>query len=795
MEKYAAQSTNIVFTNRIEFEMPIKEFIFLFFLWFWTPSVNSAEDCSDNFLPSNSASLGRYSTTASHEHADENFSHYLAGMDKTMIQKIGFLLSYLLAEGKIADMGSGSGKASFELAKLFPNLDVVGVDFSNAMIQTSSEKYVLKNLNFTQGDVSKQIFNPNSLSGIFFSSVLHEVISYGTTNFDSSILDQVFKNIQLQLKDNGVVVIRDFLIPNYPEEILLDLPINDGNAQGTIGELSSASLFKLFLKTFKSSLHLKGNIPYSEMNSPHDGFRRFKVNSRIATEFVLRKDYRESWDSELKEQYTYYQQKDFEEKITNEGLRILYSAPIYNSWIIQNRFKDKFYLYDLEGIPLGYPPTNYVIAAQKIPKGMGVKIVENSFKSTNAPRFLKIKTFFNVQEEAHKWELVIRPNDTLDILPYFRKDGRIYIVLRHGYPRPVITSSSSTSLELEKHAGYTIEQLNLISTGISTDFHKEVVDAIKNRLGIDIDQNTKLEQQTPFFTSPGVVSEKVTSFHLELSSAPTIRPINNGISGFSNDGVVTYMEGSQILRSSQVGGLTDTRLEIGIYELFLNYNFDLGPWVGDPLTPVNQQLSSLNFINDYDPTKSERRVFKELYDQKLDFFDIKTGTFQELDESGSILNSVTREYAIPKNLSNATITTLPFMQVNGKIYFGIEDRDLPALQFSTNHSNILTTPAFRIPKNNSKDLESALNFSTKKLQETLGIKVKSITRLGGRYYPSPGVIPEVVYPFLVEVDAQTANQSQLLWFSADQLRKSISKLEDLHLKLSLLRASHMLKQL
>ena len=56
-----------------------------------------------------------------------DYESYFAGMDKSMQQKVALTTAHFPARGKIADMGSGSGRGTFDLACLYSGLELVGV--------------------------------------------------------------------------------------------------------------------------------------------------------------------------------------------------------------------------------------------------------------------------------------------------------------------------------------------------------------------------------------------------------------------------------------------------------------------------------------------------------------------------------------------------------------------------------------------------------------------------------------------------------------------------------------------
>ena len=143
----------------------------------------------------------------------------------------------------------------------------------------------------------------------------------------------------------------------------LDLPADDGDGGEDPSTCSTAALFERFTREF-CVLSEQPGFPYQRVEIPdapeqhqeqHDpatppaatgggpplrpGWARFEVCHRHAAEFVLRKDYRRDWESEVQEAYTYFTQEEFEELFGRLGLRVLASTPIRNPWIVRHRFR------------------------------------------------------------------------------------------------------------------------------------------------------------------------------------------------------------------------------------------------------------------------------------------------------------------------------------------------------------------------------------------------------------------------------------------------------------------------
>ena len=167
-----------------------------------------------------------------HRGTKDDYADYYAGMDKSMSQKVALVTSYLALHGTVADMGSGSGKGSYDLARLFPQLRIVGVDINPESVAYSDANYRADNLSFTEGDVAERVFADGTLDAIINSSVLHHVTSFN--DFDVQRLYKLLDSHVAELKPGGMLAVRDFVIPKEDKDILVELPSDDGSATDDI---------------------------------------------------------------------------------------------------------------------------------------------------------------------------------------------------------------------------------------------------------------------------------------------------------------------------------------------------------------------------------------------------------------------------------------------------------------------------------------------------------------------------------------------------------------------------------
>lgn len=692
-----------------------------------------------------------------------------------MQQKVALTTAHFPVRGRIADMGSGSGRGTFDLASLHDGLELVGVDVNPISVERAREKFQRANLSYVVGDISQMVFPANSLDGILDSSVLHHVTSFN--NFDVNRVLTTLDNQVAQLKPGGVIIIRDFVIPDGPEQVFLDLPSEDG-------ELSTAALFEIFARDWRSSVNPDGPVPFERFASPRDGFVRFQVTLRAAAEFVLRKDYRADWDTEVLEEYTYLSQAQFEAAFRERGLRVVTSRPLWNPWIVQNRFEKKFYLSDLDDRPLPFPPTNYLIVGEKVDADDGVELCESRNEVLAAPEFLKLSAYRH-RETNEVFELVERPHQTIDILPWIDDDGQVLVLAKKDFPRPLVNAcADQVRLAGASLSGYITEPISAIVEGPPS--REAVVEILRERANLTEADVIAIGEPHSYYTSPGGINELVMACLVQLRAQSSLNAAFPNYTPFRSAGVVRALDAQQVLRASHVGGMFDARLEINIYRLLHVLGRSRGPWIGAPIK-LTEQVVELE-SDDLSPAPHSAFDSCELPAGPR-FLSIREGTFLERTRSGEVVSEVAFEYVVPQKLSLSTVAVVPVVKTRRGTYVGIELRDLPALQSFAGSSRILTIPSWRLPLSVSGIGELPV-FITAALRRDFRLTVRNTWELGGSYFSSPGVTPEVVYPFVVEVEAADLTSSSLHFI--DLFALNPDQLHDAHLLISTHRLRHAL---
>lgn len=696
----------------------------------------------------------------------KSYQQYLEAMDAISVEKVASASVFFEPKkgNTIVDVGMASGTSTAILAKLFPEMKIIGVDINPKMVQIAQETYNYPNLSFREDDGEKlNTFANNSVNGFFNCSAIHHITSYNGYETNRA-LNTLRRQVEL-LKDKGVLVIRDFVKPEE-KEVIIELSSIDKPDRP-----NDAELFVRFSQTARSlALTTERGFPIQEINAIKKDTRRFQTFYTDVVEFIRRKDYYVNWDIELQEEYGYFTQKEFEGIFRELGLRVILSTPIYNQWIINNRYKNQFVIYDLSGKEIGFPPTNYLIAGEKISGGKQLQLIRHL--PVRQDSFLHFSSYLNLKTK-NIYDVVSRPNNVLDIIPYYKHENGFTILAKHGYPRPLANVKTDSAILDGKHySGYIPEGMTIGET-------ENLENVLDKRFGINSESYTNIIQSLNYYTSPGGINEKVSSKLIELTKPVAANIIlTESFSGFKESGYIHKYDAAQLLNTAQTGALVEARLELNIYNLFFKQNTPLPKWLGERMKiKFDRFIKSTSFsellsLHAQDYEKSEKPA---------DFLTTRRDYFSEMGIENS--NAIF-EYVYPSTISSNTLVTLPVFRKGGQIYVGLEVQSLPVPQLHSRNSTIITAPAKRLPKeiHNIHELEKYIT----NMRIGKG-KIERYTKLGEKYFPSVGVTTEQVYPYLVCLDR--ADKS-LKWVSLLDLYENIDKIEDAHLLISLCRLIH-----
>ncbi|HEX3006314.1 MAG TPA: methyltransferase domain-containing protein [Bacteroidales bacterium] len=699
--------------------------------------------------------------------SESDYMKYLMAMDAVSVEKVASASAFFNpGEGNtIVDVGMASGLSSSILAHLFPRLNIIGVDINPKMAEIAAQTYRLPNLSFRVDDGEKlTTFEKGSVHGFFNCSSIHHITSFN--GYDSGRALNTLRRQAELLAPGGMIVVRDFVKPPETEVILqVDNVAHDSRP-------SDAELLLRFSKEARSlAPSRERGFPLKELPSGN-GLRQFRLFYADAVEFIRRKDYYENWDIELQEEYGYFTQKEFEDIFAALGLRTITSFPIYNPWIVRNRYRGKFSLFNLHFEPIGFPPTNYLIAGEKVDTGGTRLHLVRHLPEIEKP-FLNFGSYID-RVSGNIFDVVRRPNSVVDFVPYRAENENIIILAKHGYPRPVATvETDSPTIDGKHYSGYMIE-------GLTASYSQPLEIILEERASIAPTHIETIDKSLEFFTSPGGIDEKVESVFVRIDRDPHgLHPLTH-VSGFADSGTIRGYDAIQLLKTAQTGALVEARLELNIYNLLRKLNRTLPPWLGESIQveemdlPEITSLESLLAVNEqrFVPT-FETAGYLRKYRAKF-------------AESGGEGSANILEFVAPQHTSINTLVTLPVAKYKGDIFVGLECRHLPVPQIQSGNSFIVVAPACRLPK----EIGSFFDLENHILSTALcGCSVKRFSRLGEKFYPSVGVTPEQVYPYVVSLSSVN---NDLKWVSLKELHANLEQLRDGHLLICVARLVHAL---
>lgn len=678
------------------------------------------------------------------------------------IQKKAALISahFLLPAGaRVVDMGCESGEITYMLAALNPRIEFIGVDRDLESISFARKTYRLPNLSFRLTDISIPDLDDGTVDGIINSNVLHQVYSNGNYNPDE-VAALLERQIQ-KLKPGGTMLIRDYIMPPQDEMILLELPNLPSTGDDALS-LSDADLLVSFSQTARPMVSGCEGFFIEELVPRKDGTRLFRLPHKWAKEFIHRKDYRKQWQRELREEYTFYTWQDYRREFARLGMRMIFSAPHWNPWVVENCFKGRFQLYNEYYDPINAPPTNSFIVAQKVSDKQSL-IIEERRPSQKPATDLQIMVVRD-KKSGKLHELVRRPGEFCDVIPYrVTPDNRLVIYVRSGYPRPIVNAVSrgSSNLDGKKWSGHLIEPITMDTTGMTGDGdvnRDQIFAHVRNYASLRPKANERWFVGNAYFPAPDRIDEAIEPVFVEVENPQkTSWPIAGDTDiAFTEAGAITELDAADIILSSQVGLLPDPRLEMHIYELMNRYNIALPRWVGDGLPDIEKQA-----VKSQDPEE----LLEEL--EPAEFEEVKAGptqlkpvkaVFVEEGKVGRALRGLSAqdiEFIVADDGVENIAVVLPLTRDwDNNLLVALEPTIMPVPNRMGDDSGaMLNAPSFPLPRD-VRTVEDARAYIAAKFS----IPVENVETLGQSYFIHTSLTPQRIYPFMITAPVSSGSQ-------------------------------------
>ncbi len=671
------------------------------------------------------------------------------------VRKAWFTLSHLLLdEGAVVlDMGCGDGKVTYAMAALNPKITFIGVDKSKKSITQATEKYIASNLKFKVGDVSADLFEPESIDAIINSYTLHKVFSNARYN-ERIVADTLHKQFTM-LKNNGIMFIRDYAKPAQSEFVLIEMHDKKGSSDD-LANLSEVELLIWYSKHAQPKQNTGcGGFFLEELPPRFPRTRLFRLPYKWAYEFIMRKDDRKLWKSNLPFEYTFFTTQDFKHELHNLGARVQYSASHWDDEYIKKHFDGHFRLLQNDGNPLGDPPTSFIAVAKKQPERTSLNVTERRITQDEAGT-LEIKTLLD-QKDGTLVDVVSRDKEFAEILPYrISDDGRLYIYLHDDIVRAIPNSvrRSGSNIDEREWSGHMLEAIstdydNIVSLGKTTP--ESAVKFAKSYLDLKPQDGELIKEGPIYYPDPNYIDERIHTYYLNIKKdAKTLLPKRKILETqrFQEKGILRELNAQNVLDAIAVGLIPNSRLELQILSLMQHSKIKAENWVSKDLKIAEGEIKRVFNVEKFLKQASDNyKNFKEVKSSAGQLRTINSIFVEEGQSQGGQtgLSSENVDFVISDEKTINTAVVLPLTKsLKGDIHAGFLTKHMPIPQRFEGNGLSISAPQFNIPKEitNYKMLKQ---FIAEKFSVTPDLVIK----LGESYFSHTGITPQRIHPFAI----------------------------------------------
>lgn len=682
-------------------------------------------------------------------------SPLLRDIPATITRRAWFTMAHLVLEkgAKVLDIRCRDGIGTYAMATLNPEIEFIGIDRNPAQIEKAEQAYKRPNLQFMSGDIQENFVPKGSIDAIVNSFTLHEIYSQNNCS-EKAVTDSLERQFEL-LRKEGLIFIQDHAAPTSEEYILLEM-LEEPNKGKSIEQLSEVELLLLYAEQARPHENPDYRGFYLEELPPRfPRTRLFRLPSKWAYEFILRKDNRAGWNSELHKEYTFFTRHDFSRTLRGYGARILYAAPHWDDQVIKNRLNKKLRLFQENGEATGTPETSFIMVAQKSDNKKSLILQERRPCREENPN-LRIIAMRN-EIDGSTLDVVSRDMHITEILPYrITGNGRLHVFVHEGIPRGLTNTvlRKGYNLDGKQWSGHMTEALAVpqeVMEPLDISHFRSTLNFAQDYLGLKPEMGCLFENGPGFYPAPDCIDEHIDTHYLKVTKPKkTIEPkvILEDADGFSTRGRIREIDAQQILNAIGVGFIPTSRLEIQILALYEKLGISYQAWAECPLVLETGEPEE---------TTKLQEIIAKLADHDARYKEIK-GTAGQLKAMQSVfvdegqnkggitgLASRDMDFVVKEDSSMNVAVVLPLTKkINGEVMAGIVEQYLPVPQRYKGNGYTVNCPSFPLPEN-IKNIEMARKYIADKFE----VPIDCVARMGESYFSHVGVTPQRVYPFAV----------------------------------------------
>ena len=311
-----------------------------------------------------------------------DYATYRQAFEDGANRKVADFAQYVLP-GRILDVGCATGetlKILSERPDLFES-DFYGVEAARPLYQICQQRkdggeFGNANVFFYQRNIMRSsLFPHNSLNTIITMALTHEIESY----LGRDELKAFIKRMYDITAPGGVYINYDVVAPENKDMTVYALLTDDDGDNPSIifpeldpvvlpdflRSMSTKSRFKRFAKDFRGE---EGDIIGVHFETI-DGKEYAVLRYADLCDFLAKKDYVNSWYSEMHERFCFWEYKDWTGALEEVGFVVAEGSEVkQNPWLIENRFNPAAKVFTKQGdelVLVESPVTNVLLIAKK----------------------------------------------------------------------------------------------------------------------------------------------------------------------------------------------------------------------------------------------------------------------------------------------------------------------------------------------------------------------------------------------------------------------------------------------
>jgi hypothetical protein len=248
--------------------------------------------------------------------------------------------------------------------------------------------------------------------------------------------------------------------------------------------------------------------------------------------------------------------------------------------------------------------------------------------------------------------------------------------------------------------------------------------------------------------------------------------------------------------------LAEARLELNLYNLLRRLHKPVGPWIGGSIQPGESAVENPRRIEEALAATKRYRVFREVA-AGSGWIDVVRSEFHERELRDGRERVTARrelEFVVPnpacsRDVSTNGATLLPVVRdmKTGQYFVGLQRlsdqlSQFPAVQFKEGHSGHVTIAGLRLPSSiaNAQAVPAWIAGQT-------GVRESAVRKLGEGYFPSLGVLPNRIFPFVITEPGRYW-QERCDFYDLRDVFANIEGLRDANTMIAVFRLAHVLDQ-